>query len=354
MNSTRISSSLFPVVVFGLATLGAVRADDLLDSVLSEKPSVAPVAQPAQEAAKTEKSATKPQTDGRLLDAVLSVPAAQVRETVVNDTAAKDASQDATAALAAAKNAADGDARLALSGLMASDVDLKSGSVAGETTKKNSTFLMRGGVGIVDNDNADSDSSLALSADIERRFQIWDSPFDISFRGFALHQEEEGVGSYQETYYTYWYSWYSGLHSYKHTRTIYYDWEWSETRAGAEAMLLFVPWRGTVLEPFAGVGVRGEYLVEDWTDDGDSYDTDESGVCFSYRVGLKINLGHAFLSGEYIAGGDIGDYDGTKELIGSLGVRLRSGLLLQLNIESVEFDSYSRGYAFGGGAGFCF
>jgi hypothetical protein len=193
---------------------------------------------------------------------------------------------------------------------------------------------------------------------MEIRFQLWDSPFDLSFRGFALHQMEEGTDSYQETYYTYWYSWYSGLHSYRHTRTIYYDWEWSETRAGAEAMLLWIPWRGTVLEPFVGAGIRGEYLTCEYESsssrDYESYDDDDSGVSFSYRVGLKINFGQAFLAGEYIVGGDIGDYDGTKELIGSLGVRLQSGLLLQLNVESFELDSISKGYAFGGGFGFDF
>ena len=369
MNIDRLFFCLLVAFTFSFAAI----ADDLLDSVLSEKPAEASAALSAQEATKPKTPPAKPQADGRLLDAVLTAPAAegstidaaisappaQAPATAIDVLEAEDASPNATAAPAAPKTVVGDDATSALPGFMTSLVDLKSSSSPGETTKKNSTFLMRGGVGTANDSSSDPDSSLTLNFDMEIRFRLWDSPFDLSFRGFALHLMEEGEGSYQETYYTYWYSWYSGLHSYRHTRTIYYDWEYNETRVGAEAMLLLVPWRGTVLEPFAGVGIREEHAR--WKYEGESSKEGEysaggndSDSCFSYRIGLKINLGRAFLQGEYIEGGDIGHYDGTKELIGTLGVRLQSGLLLQLNVESFEFDSTNKGIAFGGGFGFDF
>ena len=148
MNIDRLFFCLLVAFTFSFAAI----ADDLLDSVLSEKPAEASAALSAQEATKPKTPPAKPQADGRLLDAVLTAPAAegstidaaisappaQAPATAIDVLEAEDASPNATAAPAAPKTVVGDDATSALPGFMTSLVDLKSSSSPGETTKKNS------------------------------------------------------------------------------------------------------------------------------------------------------------------------------------------------------------------------
>lgn len=199
------------------------------------------------------------------------------------------------------------------------------------------TFSIRGGGG---------DGSIA--ANLEYRRPLENSNFDLSFRGFLVETKQDG-NNYYYTYYRYtrWHWYY---------RKVYYDWEETQTDYGVESFLLWTPFRGRTFEPFAGIGARYEsanYSYDESVRRGRSHESSDSGACLVGRLGLKLSLGKVFLTGEYIVGGKVGDFDGTSEFIGDVGFYLTQRMQMHLFVESLKMDLGS-GTAFGGGLSFDF
>ncbi len=207
-------------------------------------------------------------------------------------------------------------------------------TASGDHVETPVTFSLRGGAG--------SDGYVAA---IEYRKPLGESPFDLSIRGVSAQVVDSG--------YNYYYSWYrSGwrLRSYRYSR----KWELQQTDYGIESILIWTPYRRKVLEPFVGAGVRYETAKSKYSSYYSSYTQGEdSAACLVGRLGLKVNLGRLVLLGEYIFGGDVGDIDGTTELIGDIGFNLTHRMQIHLFAESLEMDVDSS-TIFGGGLSFDF
>ena len=171
------------------------------------------------------------------------------------------------------------------------------------------------------------------------------------------------------------YVWRSGR-MHKGADIVYRYWEGEQKDYGMEASLLWNPFCGRLLAPFIGLGVRYEsascekhnsyktfdYYYQEWHQGAwspfrvyrdEDTSLDDSGVCLAARLGLKVNLGKMFLTGEYRVGSGFGDFDGTSELIGDIGFYLTRRMQMHVFVESVKVDLDS-GTAFGGGLSFDF
>lgn len=191
------------------------------------------------------------------------------------------------------------------------------------------TFSLRGGAG--------SDGYVAA---IEYRKTLGESPFDLSIRGFTAQVEDSGYN-----YYSGWSRVGWRWRSYRYSR----KWELQQTDYGMEGLLIWTPCRREILEPFAGVGVRYESAKSKYSSYRSSYtQDDDSAACPVGRLGLKVNLDRLSLTGEYIFGGDVGDIDGTTELIGDIGFYLTQRMQIHLFAESLDMK-VDRSTIFGGG-----
>lgn len=170
---------------------------------------------------------------------------------------------------------------------------------------------------------------------IEYRSPLGNSPFDVSVRGYIAEVHEEWSGRY----WSYWYG-----------RQRYESWDNKQRDSEFEVQLLWSPFRGNVLEPFAGAGIR--YGTIDGNSEDTEYDPwdrrgtyrghgskdfDDSGASLVGRLGLKISLWRgAFLTGEYIVGGDVGDTGGTSELLFDLGLYVTRRMQMHVFVEEVK------------------
>lgn len=182
-----------------------------------------------------------------------------------------------------------------------------------------------------------SDDALAVSG--EWTMPLGHTTFDLSLKGFYLGGEYKVRKSYRETYYTYthWYSFWSGWHtvSHRHTRTVWYSTMEDFSNYGGEALLIWRPFRGRMLSPFAGVGARIERM-EQWEKD------DEEDVSVAGCAGLSLNIGRFMLNGE-VRGGQ-----SSWELMGRTALRV--GRHIALNVFATHFEADKHeGEAFGGG-----
>ena len=365
-----------PALMLLLACALSAKGEDLLDAVLNTL-SAAQTNRVSAVSAGTADSGAPSANGGSLLDAVLNAPAPSASAKTVSAVSTSEADLDATSTLESSDALVTQDAPEATSATVspvvsptqstgperapeslrenvsppqsARSAKRSSGgkpTASGDHIKNPATFSIRGGGG-------DGNSGGSL----EYRRPLGNSAFDWSIRGFIIEIEQEGSGSYTESYYTYWYSWWSGMHRYRHYRTVYYYWDETQRDIGVESFLLWVPFRGRTLEPFAGVGIRYESVHGSYYSSSrynwDEYSTDDSSACFVGRLGLKLNLGRLFLTGEYIVGSKVGDFDGTSELIGDIGIYLTRRMQLHVFAESVKIDLGS-GTAFGGGLSFDF
>ena len=186
----------------------------------------------------------------------------------------------------------------------------------------------------------------------ELGFRLGKLPFDIAFRGFYLEMQENRTDSYEETYYTYTTS-YTRRHGWntyehRHSRTVYYDYKVTEFRLGAEATVVWRPFRGKPFSPYAGAG--GRIARFELTED-DNFRGDESEFGpeteFSPvgRIGLDLYVPHLeflTLKGEFIAAKEC------NEIVGEVGLRLGRHFALNAFAESFDME-LGRGTAFGGG-----
>jgi hypothetical protein len=190
----------------------------------------------------------------------------------------------------------------------------------------------RGGVG--------SEHSISGHGELVKR--LGDTPFDLALRGSVLAQTETRTSYYEETYYTYTYSWRRGTVSHKHRRKIYYDYDVDERNILGDLHLIWRPLRESHFSPYAGVGGRYEYLYFD----GDQGDHDNEGAfSLSGRIGLVLFVPYferLALKGEFIGGSD------STELLGETSLRLGSNFLLAAFVDNYDID-FGRATAFGGG-----
>ena len=348
----------FPLFVLALVVaVGEVRAEDLLDGVLKMAPSKpapqteANGAQPsAAQSAKSAAKASQPQAAEAesqpaddLIDAMFaapltapaSLPAPSVHEGGNGVSSASDVVNETVDAVMrlpgepTASPTAPNAGRVPKAELSASTF----GHI-----ENPATFFLRGG---------GADGSMVIG--MESRFPVGNSAFDISFRGTLCSLEKEYTASDTEVYYTYWYSWWTGMHRYRHTRTRYYEATKREDRYLADFAVQWNPYRGSMLEPFVGLGARYDFL--DYEDD--SSDNSEGNVTYVAKIGLKMNFSRLFLTGEYIFGGDAGDAKGVSEAIGDLGFYVTRRMQLHAFVESFKLDMGSDTVV-GGGLSFDF
>ena len=170
---------------------------------------------------------------------------------------------------------------------------------------------------------------------IEYRTPLGNSPFDVSVRGYIAEVHEEWTGRY----WSYWYG-----------RQRYESWDNEQRDSEFEVQMLWSPFRGKVLEPFAGAGIRygtidgnSEDIEYDPWDSRGTYrghgskDFEDSGASLVGRLGLKIRLWRGvFLTGEYIVGGDVGDTGGTSELLFDLGFYVTRRMQVHVFAEEVK------------------
>ncbi len=194
-------------------------------------------------------------------------------------------------------------------------------------------------------------SADGMIMDVEYRLPFGEYPFDLSIRGFVAQVNLDGVMSYKELTYAYWYNYYKQVDVF---------WEEEQRDIGIDALLLWVLWRGKTFEPFVGGGIRYETVKDPfkWTSNGEflgsgTYNEEESKACLAGRLGLKVNLGKVFITGEYRVGSKIGDYSGTSELIGDIGFFLARRTMIHFFFESLKMD-LDKATVFGGGLSFDF
>ena len=203
--------------------------------------------------------------------------------------------------------------------------------------------MKRGGSESADSDHIQNPATLSFRGGggdeatlfcIEYRSPLGNSPFDLSVRGFIAEVHEKWDGPFYSAWYGYW----------RHEA-----WDNEQHDKDFDALLIWNPFRGQILEPFAGVGIRyGTIDGSTSEDDYDSWDRygarhghgskdfDDSGVCLVGRFGLRLNLRRAVLTGEYIVGGDVGDTSGTSELIFDLGFYVSKRMQLHVFAETVK------------------
>ena len=393
-----MKTALLFVLAF-VAAVGAVRAENLLDSVLAsstmdtQSTSAEPVkgaakVQPAQggnlldgvlaaqpEPAEAEQIAPSASSGGNLLDMTLADPLPRKDAVAPSQPAPKGGSEKTGVASASAVHSGeavpsavndgveDGNTEenkrkplfrigpygfyprssgkkktLGKTAAQVDSVRIAPKSVARGYIENPATFSLRGG-----------GASGGIVIGMEYLRPVGNSDFDISLRGTICTLEKEYWASYQETYYTYWYSWWSGTHVNRHTRTHYYAAEELEDHYLADCAVQWNPYRGSRLEPFIGLGARYDYMAYE----NDDYDETDGGLTYVMRLGLKLNFSRLSLTGAYIFGGDAGDAEGVSEAIGDMGFYVSRRMQLHAFVESFKVGIGS-GTAVGGGISFDF
>ncbi len=158
--------------------------------------------------------------------------------------------------------------------------------------ERNVRLMLRGGGG------AD-----AVLGGGELMWPLWKSSFDVSIRYFNVEKKYTRMRSYEETYYSWSRESYAFPYiGHKHSRTIYYTGEESLKNYGAEAQVLWRPFRGQLLSPYVGAG-------------GNLSD-DNGGSRLSWRLGTSLNVWRVWVNGEYTGRQSV------TEFAASLGCRL--------------------------------
>jgi hypothetical protein len=162
----------------------------------------------------------------------------------------------------------------------------------------------------------------------------------MAVRGFAAQMHKK----WTDSYYSWWYS-----------RTRYESWDEKQQDNEIEALLLWRPLRESLLDPYVGVGIRygttdcevEEIDFDQWDLRGryrgrGKEDWNDSGASLVGRLGLKVNQGLLFLTFEYIVASDVGDTEGTEELIFDVGFYLTQRMQMHLFAESLRMGFIER------------